>query len=237
MSAETAGPLPDWSRIRLVAFDVDGTLYRQRPLRLRMARDLVVHAALSRDRGAVRVLSAYRRIREQLGDAETPDFEPALVARTVAGTGVPPERVRAVVAEWIDRRPLPYLKACRYPGVEALFDGLRRAGKVVGVLSDYPARAKLAALGLSADLVVSAADPGVGRLKPHPHGLRTLLDAAGVAAAEAVLIGDRPERDGLCARRAGAHPLIRASRPIKGWQTFVRYDDPLFEPLLAPSAG
>ena len=34
----------DWKDIRLVVFDVDGTLYRQRPLRLRMARDLVLHA-------------------------------------------------------------------------------------------------------------------------------------------------------------------------------------------------
>ena len=36
----------DWASIRLVAFDVDGTLYRQRPLRLRMARDLAIHVGL-----------------------------------------------------------------------------------------------------------------------------------------------------------------------------------------------
>ena len=34
----------DWKDIRLVAFDVDGTLYRQRPLRLRMARDQIGRA-------------------------------------------------------------------------------------------------------------------------------------------------------------------------------------------------
>jgi FMN phosphatase YigB (HAD superfamily) len=32
----------DWRDIRLVAFDVDGTLYKQRPLRLRMGRDMVL---------------------------------------------------------------------------------------------------------------------------------------------------------------------------------------------------
>lgn len=35
----------DWDRLHLVVFDVDGTLYRQRPLRLRMARDLLFHTS------------------------------------------------------------------------------------------------------------------------------------------------------------------------------------------------
>jgi hypothetical protein len=30
----------DWDGVGLVVFDVNGTLYRQRPLRLRMRRDL-----------------------------------------------------------------------------------------------------------------------------------------------------------------------------------------------------
>ena len=85
--------------------------------------------ALTRDPGTVRVLSAYRRIRERIGEAETPDFEAALVERAAIEASASPEAVRAIVAEWIDRRPLPYLKACRYPFVRALFTGLRRAGK------------------------------------------------------------------------------------------------------------
>ena len=211
---------------------MDGTLYRQRPLRLRMARDLLLHAARKRDRTALRVLGAYRRLRERLGDAETPDFEPALVAQTAAATKTPPELVRNLVAEWIDRRPLAYLAPCRYPGLDALFAALRRHGKTIAVLSDYPARDKLAALGLTADIVVSATDPGVARLKPHPHGLQLLLRQAGVAPSAAVLIGDRASRDGQCARRAGVHALLRASSPLEGWQTFARYDDPIFAPLL-----
>jgi hypothetical protein len=29
--------------------------------------------------------------------------------------------------------------------------------------------------------------------------------------------------------------LIRSSKPIEGWQTFARFDDALFSPLLASS--
>ena len=62
---------------------------------------------------------------------------------------------------------------------------------------------------------------------------RCLLLRRASPAAEAVMIGDRAERDGLCARRAGVRALLRASKPVEGWQTFKRYDDPLFAPFLA----
>ena len=227
----------DWSDIELVAFDVDGTLYNQRSLRMRMARDMVVHAVLERKLAFVSVLMAYRRIRECLGEAETCDFGNTLIAQTSAAAGSTPEAVRAIVAEWVAQRPLPYLAACRYPGILELFEGLKGSGKIIGILSDYPARAKLVALGLAADHVVSAEDDGVGFLKPHPRGLESLIAAAKVKAHATVLIGDRVERDGLVARRVGARALIRSSRVLEGWQTFTRYDSPLFAPLLQGNTG
>ncbi len=223
----------DWATIGLVVFDVDGTLYDQRPLRLRMARDLLIHSALRFDRSTLRILSAYRRIREELGDAEVADFEPVLIERTAAATGCAPAAVRAAVDDWIERRPLPYLMACRYPGVGELFAALRRREKAVGILSDYPATAKVAALGLAADVVVSAGDDAVRRLKPDPRGLEHLLATTGIRPEAAVMIGDRVERDGAIAVRVGMRALIRSSQPIAGWQTFRRFDDPLFAPLLA----
>jgi putative hydrolase of the HAD superfamily len=57
----------------------------------------------------------------------------------------------------------------------------------------------------------------------------------GVKPQQTVLIGDRADRDGIVARRAGAQALIRSSKPLEGWQTFARFDDALFSPFLAPS--
>ena len=45
----------DWRDIRLVVFDVDGTLYKQRSLRLRMGRDMVIHAVAKRELNAIGV--------------------------------------------------------------------------------------------------------------------------------------------------------------------------------------
>ena len=159
----------DWDNLHFVVFDVDGTLYRQRPLRIRMARDILLHTLLKRDLNVIAVLAKYRRIRERLGEEQIIDFEPALIAQTATATANSPDSVRSIVSEWVERRPLRYLAACRYPGLSQLFAGLRRSGKSIGVLSDYPAVAKLEALGLSANHVVSAGDESIGLLKPHPR--------------------------------------------------------------------
>jgi FMN phosphatase YigB (HAD superfamily) len=225
----------DWDNVHIVVFDVDGTLYRQRPMRVRMARDILLHTLLKRDLDVIAVLARYRRIRERLGDEQRVDFERALITQTAAATANSPDRVRSIVSEWIEQRPLRYLAACRYPNLSQLFAGLRRSGKSIGVLSDYPAEAKLEALGLTANYVVFAGDESIGLLKPHPRGLESLIAAAGVKPHETVVIGDRVDRDGLVARRVGAQALIRSSKPIEGWQTFARFDDALFAPVLASS--
>lgn len=232
MSFHSAAQPRDWDAIGLVAFDVDGTLYKQRRLRARMALDLARHAVSRRSLDTVLVLRTYRRIREQMGECEVTDFDNALIDATASATGRPGNEIRVLVREWIDERPLPYLAACRYPGLPELFSALRRRGKIIGVLSDYPVAAKLAALGLSADHTVYAGDCNVGVLKPHPRGLEVLMAAAGVRAHNTLLIGDRPSRDGLAARRAGAWPLIRSRSPRDGWPTFSRFDGEPFVPLL-----
>lgn len=219
----------DWAEVRLVAFDVDGTLYRQRSLRLIMAREMLLHTLMKRDFAAMRVVSVYRRIRERLAGEEVPDFDHVLVDETARATSHSPERVLKIVSEWIDERPIPYLRACLYGGVTQLFAGLKREGKIIGVLSDYPATAKLAAMGLAADHVIAARD--VGMLKPHPKGLQSMMSAAGVAARQTLLIGDRAERDGRAGERAGVRTLIRSSKQIEGYQTFATFHDPLFAPF------
>lgn len=226
----------DWDRIGLVVFDVDGTLYDQRALRYRMVPDLLIDAVRLRSLETLRVIKAYRQLREQLAEAEAEQFESQLLAATAASTGVPAPKIAAIVAEWMETRPLAYLRSCRYPGLDTLFAGLKQSGKVIGILSDYPAHAKLGALGLAADHVVSAPEARVGRLKPHPKGLQVLMEDAGFGAAQTLLIGDRVERDGYAAERAGAASLIRSASAQAGWHTFARFNEALFAPVLPAPA-
>ncbi|WP_274629283.1 HAD family hydrolase [Arvimicrobium flavum] len=221
------GPV-DWDRIRLVVFDLDGTLYDQRRLRMAMLFRLAREAVASRSFGAARVLRAFRQCRERLGEAQTQDFETQQYALTASRTGRSAEAVEAVVREWIETRPLDVLLPCRYPNVERVFDGLAARGKTLAVLSDYPAFEKLRALGLAADIVVWAGDPGVGVLKPHPAGLQRVLERARVPASAAIMIGDRVDRDWAVAHAHGMRALIRSRKPITGIDTFRDYRDEVF---------
>jgi putative hydrolase of the HAD superfamily len=219
----------DWTPIRLIVFDMDGTLYCQQKLRSIMARELLAHTVTKLDNKTLPVINSYRRLKEQLAEAETPDFEPLLVSRVAARHKLAPAQVAAIIAEWIETRPLPHLAAARIPGIDRVFT--HSHGRTLAVLSDYPAAAKLSALGLAADIVVAARDAVVGVMKPHPRGLQTVIGRAGVTAAQTVLIGDRPERDGAAATRAGAAALIRSRRLLPGWRCFADFTDPLFDGL------
>jgi HAD superfamily hydrolase (TIGR01509 family) len=228
VSQRTVNGAVNWDEIRLVVFDVDGTLYDQRGLRLRMLEEMLVSLIRSRDIKFISILRTYRRIREQLGDSLHEDFERELNSRTAALVGCSEEQVRSTAREWLEQRPLRHLIRYRYPKLPELFQGLRKHGKKIGIFSDYPAVEKLEALGLHADIIVCAGDEDVGILKPHARGLHVLMSRAAMHPAETILIGDRPERDGLAARAANVRALIMSGKSIGGWQTFDRYDHPFF---------
>ena len=227
---------PDWTTIDLVVFDVDGTLYDQQQLRLGMLRQLLGHTWQSRSLDTLLTLRTFRRVREalaELGDEQAgSDFMALQYAQTASRHGKTPAAVRALTDEWMEQRPLPLLAACRYAHVAEVFAGLRAAGKRVAAFSDYPAAAKLAALGLQADVVVCATDADIARLKPDPAGLLAILRQTGVAPERALMIGDRFDRDAAAAARAGMCVLIRAHRPHAQWATFRAFDDAVFQPLL-----
>lgn len=215
-SAATAAPGPAWDRVELVVFDVDGTLYHAGRLRALMAAWLAVHALGQGSLATPRRLAAFRRIREQLAQAQPANFLTVQYLLAAQDTGCSASSLYALVQDWMEQRPLRLLRACTRPGVHALFARLQQRGVRVAVLSDYPARAKLAAMGLRADPVVWAGDPGVGRLKPDPQGLLQILAQTGVPASRAVMVGDRLDRDGLAARRAGMAAVI-LGRPARAW--------------------
>jgi putative hydrolase of the HAD superfamily len=223
----------DWRPIRLVVFDLDGTLYPQRPLRMRMAARLCWHAATRLDLSAIKVLRTYRRLRERFGEAETEGFESKLRAEVGAAHRLTPSEVGAIIETWIDEKPLALLRG--YSRLPGLFAGIRRSGRKLAVLSDYPCAKKLAALGLSADRALAAEE--VGFLKPHPAGLQRLMNEFGARPAETVLVGDRPERDGEAARRAGAKALILSRKSRAGWTTFSSYRDPVFDEFFETSSS
>lgn len=227
----------DWKAIDLVVFDVDGTLYDQRRLRLAMLMQLLRHTLQTRSLHTLRVLRTFRQVREALGDAQAEDFMHAQYAQTAQRHSLTLEAVRLLAEDWLEQRPLPHLATCRYPHLDALFDALHQQGKQVAVFSDYPAAAKLKALQLKAWPISCATDPAISRLKPDPCGLLAVLRQSGVPAGRTLMVGDRFDRDAEAARRAGVRALIRSSKPHPEFATFRRYDDAVFQALLGHPAA
>lgn len=216
-----------WQRLRLVVFDVDGTLYDQRPLRRRMLLALLRHGLRRpRDLAVLRTLQVFRRQREELAEQGAGEIGALQYERPAALLGLSPRRVQRVVETWMHERPLPYLAECRYPGVERVFEALKASGRTTAIFSDYPAETKMQALGLKADLQVAATDPDVQRLKPCPLGLERVLERADVAPECCLYVGDRDERDGECARRLGVAYLLKVPPAAGDWpRTFRHYDE------------
>ena len=189
-----------WDGIRGVIFDLDGTLYDQHRLRARIFAELVVHLALQPSHWVDVVgLIRFRKLRERLADVKAKNAAQLQYALVSKSLGLPESRVVAFVDEWIERRPLPHLRAARLSGVAEFFVMLRARSIRIGVFSDYPVAEKLKALDLNADAECYSLEDVDGYLKPHPAGLHLLLGRLGLQSSECLLIGDRVERDGACA--------------------------------------
>jgi HAD superfamily hydrolase (TIGR01549 family) len=195
-------------------FDLDGTLYRQTPLRALMAMELLtlpLSGWLKAPR-RWRALRTYRRAQEELRSTDGRAPGSAQLLAAARRTGLSIDEVERLVAEWMVSRPLKYLQLCRATGLEPLLVFLDRAGVRTGVLSDYPAELKLQALGLGGRFwpVLCASD--VGALKPSPRGFLLACRTWKLSPAEVLFVGDRPDVDAAGASAAGMPCVIIGGR-------------------------
>jgi HAD superfamily hydrolase (TIGR01549 family) len=206
-------------RTRAVLFDVDGTLYHQPPLRACMAAELALSSAvrpLDRTSRIARVLRAYRAAHEQLRGVAA-NGEPVRrlqIAAAAARAGVTEREVEAIADEWMVRRPLKYLRWFRRSGLIPLLADLRRSGRELGVLSDYPARQKLAGLGVDTffSQVLCSTDRDINALKPDPRGFWRACELWNLSPDEVLYVGDRPDVDAPGALAAGLRCAVIGNR-------------------------
>lgn len=93
------------------------------------------------------------------------------------------------------------------PGIREFLEAARSADIPVAIVSNAMAgsipRKFLEQESLSGYFAEQIYSDEVGVRKPNPEILELTLDRLGCAAETAWFIGDRPDRDALCARRAG----------------------------------
>lgn len=201
-------------RWRAVLFDVDGTLYHQTRVRLIILRKMVAWSLSRPTIGyrTVNALRAYRRAQEKLRNSgqRHADLDKAQISEARRTANVSEEFLRTAVARWMQAEPLSTLVDARREGLIECLHRFKSHGISLGVVSDYPAALKLQSLGVENlfDVVVSAQDVDVGEFKPSPRGLLAAVKRLGVAAREAVYVGDRTDVDAQAARHAGMDCFI-----------------------------
>jgi HAD superfamily hydrolase (TIGR01549 family) len=234
-------PVDPANRVYGVLFDVDGTLYRQQPLRRLMALELLasmLRAPIAAPR-RIRALGVYRRAHESLRRSGSQDIAAAQIAAAAVATRLPADSIRALVEEWMHERPLKHLRRLKATGLDELVARLESASVRIGVLSDYPAGKKLQALGLADRFwpVLCSTDPAIDALKPHPRGFLRACEQWSLAPAEVLMVGDRADADAAGASACGmACVLISHGRDVAGvppgclvFPTFARLLDVLDE--------
>ncbi len=215
----------DWSKTKVVIFDVDGTLYTQSRLRKKMLFSLVrYYSTRPWKLNEMLILHHFRAQREKMTYGQYTDLENAQYDWCARKVNYPIELIKKVVEHWIFNFPLKYLKHCTYPGTIDFFNTLRKHNIKIAIYSDYKAHKKLEAMGLEADLVVSSTDPEIDRLKPDPRGLLYITKQLNVQAAECLFIGDRYELDAECAMRANMPYLIVDKKSHKTFDFYHKID-------------
>ncbi len=189
--------------------DLDGTLYAPTPVQLAMGAEVALLGWGS--------LAILRRFRQELEEVRALDLEgdPFMlqVARTAEALGASPASVEAAARHWMLERPSKWITMFRRRSLLKEIYDFRATGGRTALVSDYPARRKLEALGASKlfDIVVAPGEPdGPLRLKPHPAGVLRAAAALGVDPGRCHMLGDRLDTDGAVAPNAGlAFRLVR----------------------------
>jgi FMN phosphatase YigB (HAD superfamily) len=185
-----------------VICDLDGTLYRQKPVRLHMFFALLGHYVAHIDKlQQLYGIYLFRKIREREDFRQTSYSSQIEYVSEKVKLGK--EELDNVIQYWMFEYPLRWVG--RYADnylISKLKEVQDRGVKVI-IYSDYPADDKLEVLGIKPDYVFYPGISGIDSLKPSKEAMDLIVREVGIASGELVYIGDRQEKDGVSAQLVG----------------------------------
>ncbi|MDR1420619.1 MAG: HAD family hydrolase [Treponema sp.] len=204
-----------------VAFDLDGTLYPNFRLNIRLVPFLVrewrLLMAFGRARNIIRAEQERKLENAAPGSAGVPEFaakDPSeggetfygIQARTAARLLDTPDSalVERRIETLIYRGWEPLFKKIRpFSHVRETIAALRQAGLGLGLLSDFPPEMKLKHMDLDGCWDAVLCSERENHLKPHPQPFLSLARAMGLPPDRILYVGNSRRYDAEGARRAG----------------------------------
>jgi putative hydrolase of the HAD superfamily len=190
--------------ISAIAFDLDGTLYPNFSLNVRLAPFVLRHGRLLAAFGMAR-----KQIRREqaLKDSLLPnasafyDYQARLCAERL---GAEAEQMRRQIEKLIYRGwEAHFLKIRLFPHVRELLAELREKCFRLALLSDFPPQQKLENLGLAGLWDVVLCSEETGAIKPALRPFQVLAKELGCAPEQILYVGNSAPYDVFGARRAG----------------------------------
>jgi len=187
--------------IKGIAFDLDGTLYPNYRLNLRLIPFILKEWRMLWAFGKAR--SIIRK--EQENSAPCPDrfyeHQAEITARILK---VQPEPLRNKIDSRIYKGWEPLFKKIKlYKYVIETLEGLKKAGFKLGLLSDFPPVTKLEYLNISDFWDAVHCSEHSGALKPHPLSFTELARAMALPAQNIMYVGNSHSYDVVGAAGAG----------------------------------
>jgi len=226
-------------RVRAIFFDAGATLFRERSSRAAIYAEVARGHGLEVDGAqvAAAMRASHAELPRQVGGAfrySRPWFE-RFIADVFARVGHP--RLPTGVAPELFARFVDAATFRLFDDVVPTLTELAARGIMLGVVSNWSETLEelLGRLGLARRFRVVLASAREGVEKPEPELFRRALERAGVAAAEALHVGDQIEKDVAGARAAGITPVLldreRAHRDFDG-ASIVGLGELLLLPLI-----
>jgi putative hydrolase of the HAD superfamily len=210
--------------ISAVAFDLDGTLYPNYRLNIRLLPFLFRHGRLLTALGKARTI--IRREQEQSPASVQPDFYDYQARITADLLHAQPEKIKEKINNLIYQGwERHFSKIELFPHVRELLAELKAARLKLGLLSDFPPKIKLEKLGLADcwDTVLCSED--IGALKPAIRPFTELAKAMGCPPEQVLYVGNSRRYDVAGAGRAGMKTaLLTRRRAGKTKADFIFHD-------------
>jgi putative hydrolase of the HAD superfamily len=184
-----------------VAFDLDGTLYPNYRLNIRLLPFALKEWRLLMAFGKARVL-----IRKEFDNytAAQSGFYDRQAEITAEILGVPPRPLKEKIDRLIYKGWEPLFKKVKpFENAAATLAALREAGFKLGLLSDFPPETKLEHLNLSGYWDAVLCSEQCGALKPNPLSFIELAAAMSLPCEKILYVGNSLPYDVAGAQRAG----------------------------------
>jgi putative hydrolase of the HAD superfamily len=186
--------------ISAVAFDLDGTLYPNYRLNMRLLPFAFRHwrflLAFGRARNIIR--------REQAQSSALPNFYERQAQITADQLKERKEEIREKINGLIYRGwERFFLKIKLFPHVKEVLGELRAAGLKLGLLSDFPPETKLEYLGLASVWDAVLCTENIGALKPAVKPFEELAKALACQPEQILYVGNNSRYDVEGAKQAG----------------------------------